>query len=72
MSTPAEKVFEAFGGARAVAALLGLNPATVYRWNRPKEARGSAGLVPQAHHRAIVELAHERGLNLEKSDLVDA
>lgn len=54
--TPAQLVIEKFGGVRATARVLGINPSTVCRWNKRKEDGGTDGLVPQNHFKQI--LAH--------------
>lgn len=46
MTTPAEKIIAKFGGARPLAAALGITPASVYRWTYPRERQGSAGYIP--------------------------
>lgn len=46
MSEPAKSIIKAFGGADAVAAIVGRNRASVFRWTYEKEKGGTGGLIP--------------------------
>lgn len=72
MRTPAERVIGKFpGGARALAALLGVAPVTVYRWTYPKVRGGTGGLVPSEYHERILKLAEAEGLRLSPWDFTN-
>lgn len=68
--TPAEKVYEAFGGQMMVAKETGISFQEVYRWNYPKERRGTAGRVPHQHQETILVAAKRLKLKLQPADLV--
>lgn len=70
VKTPAAQVIEAFEGVRPTARALELNPSTVCRWQKPKEKRGSGGLIPSEHHAKILRVARERGLRLTAEHLI--
>lgn len=62
--TPAETVVQAFGGSRRLAALLGRNASSVYRWTY------GPGHVPAKLHSRLLELAREQRVRLTAHDLV--
>ena len=70
MASPADKVIAAFKGVRATARALGLDPSSVARWPKPKNARGLGGKVPSAHQEKILRLSSERALGLTAEDLI--
>lgn len=55
---PASSVIDLFGGPVAVAKILGLDRAQVYRWMYPKCQRGTDGLIPSWHQQVL--LAHAK------------
>lgn len=65
-NTPAERVINAFGGSVVVAEAINLSWPTVSNW----KTRGG-GLIPSAHHNAILKAAKIRGVKLKAADLVD-
>ncbi len=67
---PAGYVIHHFGGVRRLAAALRVDPSLPSNWQRRRDKRGNAGLIPQAHHKRILELAAERGLPIEERHLV--
>lgn len=72
VKTPAAQVIEAFGGVRPTARVLELNPSTVCRWQKPKEQRGSGGLIPSEHHARILRESRARQLPLTAESLIAA
>ena len=69
---PAHTVIKQFGGAPAIADLLGLPRKYPYRWEWPRERGGTGGRIPQKHHATILRLARERGLNHITAELLVA
>ena len=69
--TAAGRAIKAFGGARPLAKAIGINPEAVYRWNYPKDRRGSDGTIPSEWHKPIMDAAKERGIKLKPADLVN-
>lgn len=60
---PAEVAVQAFGNARRMAFLLGLDPSAISRWR-------TTGRIPAYHQRKVLELAWERGIDLTAHDLI--
>lgn len=66
----ATRVIEKFGGARALAKVLGCDPSRVYRWTYSSKRGGTGGLIPQRQHKKLLKVAKKLGINLRYSDLV--
>lgn len=73
---PAEYVINRLGGIRPLARALApylardyLDPSTVARWALPRP-RGCDGLIPSTYHRALLELASDKGVDLRPEHLV--
>jgi hypothetical protein len=61
--TPVDLVIQSFGGVRAAARVLKLDPATVSRWQQ-------SGRVPAKRQENVLQLAWERGIDLTAHDLI--
>lgn len=68
--TPAELVIEKFGGVRPLARELSIDHSSVARWPKPKNERGSGGLIPAQYHARLLDIAKERGITLTALELV--
>ena len=55
---PAATAVATLGGSTAVARILGIDPATVYRWTT------GTGQIPEQHHPALRRLAEMRGVEV--------
>lgn len=67
---PASSIVSKFGGPSKLATILNVHRTRVSNWTRPKEAGGSGGRIPQAHHRTILSIARERELDIAAEDLL--
>lgn len=67
--SPAAQVIALLGGVRPLARALGINPATVSRW-QSDGPRGARGLIPAEYQGPILRLAQERGHELQAEDVV--
>jgi hypothetical protein len=67
----ADRAIKAFGGARKLAAEIGVNPESVYRWSYPRSRRGCGGTIPSEWHRPILEAAERLELRLAPADLIN-
>lgn len=72
--TPAEVVFQVFGGPRETARILKLTHQSVARWTegvgRANKPKRRAGKVPTHHLQTLLEEAVRRGKHLTLEDLV--
>jgi hypothetical protein len=66
---PAAQVIALLGGVRPLARALGINAATISRW-QSDGPRGGRGLIPAEYQGPILRLAQERGLELGPQDVV--
>jgi len=69
--TPAQRVYDAFGGAMEVVRATGLSNGEVYRWGYPKSKRGCDGRIPHQHQALILTAAKQLKVKLKPEDLVD-
>ena len=68
--TPAQKVYDAFGGPMEVSRATGIPHQEVYRWRYSKAKRGCDGLVPHRHQETILAAVAKLQLRLKPADLV--
>ncbi|UCB43352.1 MAG: hypothetical protein JSV77_01515, partial [Dehalococcoidales bacterium] len=59
----AEQIINRFGGQSSLASLLGRRQSTVQHWVK-------TGRIPSQWHSPLMQLAHEKGINLEPRDFV--
>jgi len=71
VSGQAKRIIEKFGGARRLARLLGLAPATVYKWDYPMARGGTGGLIPVEYHQPLLDLAAAERVDLSPEDFFD-
>lgn len=67
---PAHSIIQRLGGPAAVSARLGTSYTAPYRWQHPLEKGGTGGLIPQKHHRSLLALAAELGVELSADDFL--
>ena len=67
--TPIELLYETFGSQARVAKALGINRASVCRWNASKDENGSGGKIPPVWHEKIIHEANNIGVKLTFEDL---
>lgn len=66
---PASTIIKKLGGEAVVSKITGTSLATPYRWQYPKRAKGTGGIIPQRHHPAILSFAHENNIPLTLDEL---
>jgi DNA-binding transcriptional regulator YdaS (Cro superfamily) len=71
MTNVASKIIGKCGGAQAVAALLGLSPASVHKWKYPVERGGTGGLVPTNRQQELLDRARAAGVDLRPDDFFE-
>jgi hypothetical protein len=71
MTTPAERIFQKFGGPEKVAGLLGITTPRVKRWTYPEVRGGTGGRIPSKHQHTLLSEARERGVDLSPADFFE-
>ena len=57
-------IIKKLGGEAKVADLTDTALTAPYRWQREKAKGGTGGLIPQAHHRTLLDYADAHGISL--------
>ncbi|VTZ49473.1 conserved hypothetical protein [Methylocella tundrae] len=68
MDSQARYVIDKCGGPKAVATMLGIKLASVYKWTYPKERGGTNGLIPSTHQGELLNRARAAGIELTPDD----
>ncbi len=67
---PATTIVRKFGGEAKTAEVAGTARSAPYRWQQEKSRGGTGGLIPQAHHRALLDHAHANGIALSAEEFL--
>ena len=67
---PASRVIDKLGGEAVVAEVLATASTAPYRWQYSREKGGTGGLIPQKHHRKLLDFAGERQIPLNAEDFL--
>jgi len=67
---PASTIVGLLGGPAAVARATGTALTAPYRWQYTRAKGGTGGLIPQRHHRALIEFARSQGVVLNADDFL--
>jgi hypothetical protein len=67
---PARSIITKLGGEGAVALICGIAVSGPYRWQYPRERGGTGGLIPQRHHRALIDHAEANGIPLTAEEFL--
>ncbi len=67
---PASSIIKKLGGEAVVAEITGRAYTAPYRWQYPRERGGTGGLVPQRHHRTLLDYARAKGIPLKPDDFL--
>ena len=67
---PAAGIIKKLGGEAKVAGITGTALTAPYRWQREKSRGGTDGLIPQAHHRGLLDYAHAHGIALSAEEFL--
>lgn len=68
MENVASRIIAKCGGHQAVAEMVGVDIANVYRWTYPRARGGTDGIIPSRHQAKLLQGARARGLPLEPAD----
>lgn len=67
---PAQSIISKLGGPSKVAAIVGVHRTRVSNWSRPSSKGGTGGVIPQRHHRVLLEHANAVGVFLTAEDFL--
>jgi hypothetical protein len=67
---PASKIIQRLGGEAAVAKITGTAITAPYRWQYARERGGTGGLIPQRHHRVLIDFAKAHSIVLAAEDFL--
>ena len=67
---PARTIIARLGGPGAICSALRLAYTAPYRWTYAREKGGTGGLIPQRHHRALLQMARGLGVPLDPADFL--
>lgn len=67
---PARTIVKKFGGPTILSELLGVHRTRVSNWMRPREAKGTGGIIPQRYHPKLLEHARANAIELKAEDFL--
>ncbi len=67
---PASTIIERLGGEAKVSEITGMAFTAPYRWQHEKSKGGTGGLIPQSHHRALLDYAEQNNIRLSAEDFL--
>jgi hypothetical protein len=69
---PAQQIIERLGGEAQVSHITGTAYTAPYRWQAPRAKGGTGGLIPQRHHRRLLDYARAKGIPLAAEEFLAA
>lgn len=67
---PATTIILRLGGEDAVSRITGTASTAPYRWQYSREKGGTGGIIPQRHHRTLLDYARENSIDLKAEDFL--
>jgi len=67
---PASTIIKRLGGEAKVSEITGMAFTAPYRWQHEKTKGGTGGLIPQNHHRALLDYAEQNNIRLSAEDFL--
>lgn len=67
---PAAGIIKRLGGEAVVREITGCGVSTPYGWQYPRDRGGTDGLIPQRHHRKLLDYAKSNGIGLTAEDFL--
>jgi hypothetical protein len=67
---PARTIIDRLGGEAEVARITNTAYTAPYRWQHPREKGGTGGVIPQKHHRVLLEYAREKRIRLRAEEFL--
>ena len=72
MSNPASIIIARLGGEATVSSVTGTAYTAPYRWQAVRAKGGTGGLIPQRHHRRLIDYARAKGIPLSAEEFLPA
>ena len=69
---PASVIIARLGGEAAVSSITGTAYTAPYRWQAARTKGGTGGLIPQRHHRCLIDYAQSKGIPLSADEFLPA
>ena len=69
-SSPASLIIARLGGEAVVSAITGTAYTAPYRWQAARAKGGTGGLIPQRHHRRLLDYARSKGIPLTADEFL--
>ena len=69
---PASIVIARLGGEAMVSHITGTAYTAPYRWQAARANGGTGGLIPQRHHRRLIDYARSQGIPLSADEFLPA
>jgi hypothetical protein len=67
---PARTIVQKLGGPAIVAEITGAASTAPYRWQYTRAKGGTGGVIPQRHHRKLLDYAREKNIELKAEDFL--
>jgi hypothetical protein len=67
---PAQTIIDKLGGVSVVAEVASVHRTRVSNWKRPREKGGTGGIIPQRHHRSLLDYAKAKQINLTADEFL--
>ena len=67
---PAQQIIARLGGEAQVSSITGTAYTAPYRWQAARAKGGTGGLIPQRHHRRLIDYARAKGIPLAAEEFL--
>lgn len=67
---PARSIIEKLGGEAQVSFITGTAYTAPYRWQATRAKGGTGGVIPQRHHRRLIDYARAKGILLDAEEFL--
>lgn len=65
---PAKTVIERLGGPVRVSEICGVHESRPSHWMRPRDKKGTGGLIPAEYQQVLLDYAKAHGIDLKPAD----
>lgn len=69
---PASQIIARLGGEAQIASITGTAYTAPYRWQASRQKGGTDGVIPQRHHRKLLDYARSQGIALAAEEFLPA